>query len=146
MLVSVVGLGLIAPYSFLDGIFVMNLAGKRGNASAGTLAPVPLPAVVVRAPNANWARSRRLLPSVATASIVNAAGYVGAVISPFVITLLVDDTNNEDPTEWSAVFLMLGGLTVFATAASGLYWYLDVRDQDRPPALEPAEREALLAK
>ena len=36
ILVAAVGLTLIAPYSFLDGIFIMNLSGKRGSASAGT--------------------------------------------------------------------------------------------------------------
>jgi hypothetical protein len=35
VLVAFVGLTLIAPYSFLDGIFIMNLSGKRGSASAG---------------------------------------------------------------------------------------------------------------
>ena len=45
-LVALVGLSLLAPYSFVDGIFVMNLTGKRGNASAGaSCRPLAIPSI-----------------------------------------------------------------------------------------------------
>jgi len=48
-LVALVGLSLLAPYSFVDGIFIMNLTGKRGNASAGpSCSPLPSNRSVIR--------------------------------------------------------------------------------------------------
>jgi hypothetical protein len=90
------------------------------------------------------ARSRRLtcLP----ASIVNAAGYVGAIVSPYIVSEIVPADRESDATAWAPVFILLACLTLVTAAANGVYWYLDVADQDRQAVLDPAERQSLLSK
>jgi len=73
--------------------------------------------------------------------MINAAGYVGSIISPLIVARFVDDTAIEvDPKEWSMVFIFLAGTALFITLANGLYWYLDVRDEAR--AAQAAQHDA----
>jgi len=86
---------LIAPYSFLDGVFTLDLAGKQGCA--------------------------------ATASIINGAGYIGAVLSGTITGIAADSSG------WPLVFVILTGMAFVSMAFQALYWFLDLREDRTSP-------------
>lgn len=86
---------LIAPYSFLDGVFTLDLAGKQGCA--------------------------------ATASIINGAGYLGAILSGVVTGIAADGSG------WSLVFIILTVMSLVSMAFQALYWGFDLRDLRKQP-------------
>ena len=81
-----------------------------------------------------------------TASLVNAAGYVGAIVSPYIVSLVVAEEDDGNATEWAPVFIILACLTVVTGIANGVYWYLDVKDQDQQSELDPNEQQSLISK
>ena len=103
-LIGMTAMFLIAPYSFLDGVFTLELAGKQGCA--------------------------------ATASIINGAGYIGAILSGVVTGVAADGSG------WSLVFVILTVMAIISMGFQALYWVFDLRDMRRLPEeqklLDPA--------
>jgi OPA family glycerol-3-phosphate transporter-like MFS transporter len=89
-LIGMTAMFLIAPYSFLDGVFTLDLAGKKGCA--------------------------------ATASIINGAGYIGAILSGVVTGVAADGSG------WSLVFIILTFMAVISMGFQALYWVFDLRE------------------
>lgn len=94
-LIGLTGFLLIAPYSFLDGVFTLDLAGKQGCA--------------------------------ATASIINGAGYVGAILSGVVTGVAADGSG------WGLVFVILTVMAAVSMVFQVLYWFFDLRDMRTNP-------------
>jgi len=94
-LIGVTGFLLIAPYSFLDGVFTLDLAGKQGCA--------------------------------ATASIINGAGYIGAVLSGVVTGVAADGSG------WALVFIILTVMAGISMIFQALYWLFDLWDMRTAP-------------
>jgi len=69
------------------------------------------------------------------ASIINGAGYIGAILSGVVTGSAADSGG------WYVVFIILTGIAIFATLIQLLYWIIDLKEIN---AIKGPEGERLL--